>query len=84
MIVNCMACQHNFDDEFRSTTCPHDTFAANDGHNNFAHHPDSYLGDNPIPRSQCGHCGGSGIEFVDGGNGNVLELECSYCKEDRT
>jgi hypothetical protein len=32
-----------FDDEFRDTGCPHATFAANDGNNNFSHHPDSYL-----------------------------------------
>jgi hypothetical protein len=36
-------CGRKFDDEFRTTVCPHKTFAANDGHNNFAHHPDSYL-----------------------------------------
>lgn len=28
----------------------------------------------------CRHCGGSQIEEVDGGNGNVLELPCSYCQ----
>jgi hypothetical protein len=41
----------HFDDEFRWTICPHETFAANDGHNNFAHREDSYLSDFP-PRER--------------------------------
>jgi len=36
-------CGARFDDEFRTTVCPHETFAANDGRNNFAHHPESVL-----------------------------------------
>jgi hypothetical protein len=36
-------CGARFDDEFRTTVCPHETFAANDGRNNFAHHPGSVL-----------------------------------------
>jgi hypothetical protein len=43
MIVTCQKCQARFDDEYRWTICPHETFAANDGQNNFAHHPESYL-----------------------------------------
>lgn len=43
MIVKCLDCNAYFDDEFRSYVCPHDTFAANDGNNNFAYHDDSYL-----------------------------------------
>ena len=44
MIVSCTyGCGARFDDEFRSTICPHNTFAANDGQNNFAHHPEAYL-----------------------------------------
>lgn len=43
MIVACSICSSNFDDEYRYTVCPHDTFAANDGNNNFAHHPESHL-----------------------------------------
>lgn len=43
MIITCRTCAARFDDEFRSTICPHNTFAANDGENNFAHHPESYL-----------------------------------------
>lgn len=45
MIVLCKSCDLHFDDEYRTTICPHQTFAANDGENNFAHHPNSYLED---------------------------------------
>jgi hypothetical protein len=44
MRVRCGTCNLYFEDEFRMTYCPHDTFAANDGNNNFAHHPEAYLG----------------------------------------
>lgn len=47
MIVQCKRCNVWFDDEFRSTICSHQTFAANDGMNNFTHHPESYLNDDP-------------------------------------
>lgn len=47
MIILCDKCKRSFDDEFRDTICPHETFAANDGKNNFAHHPNSYL--SPLP-----------------------------------
>ena len=43
MIVKCIACKRCYDDEFRWTICPHETFAANDGSNNFSHHPESLL-----------------------------------------
>lgn len=43
MIVICVKCMMSFDDEFRTTVCPHGTFAANDGRNNFKHHPESHL-----------------------------------------
>lgn len=43
MIVECPLCDWEFDDTYRSTICPHGTFLANDGHNNFAHHPDAHL-----------------------------------------
>lgn len=43
MIVECKKCLRAYDDEFRWTICPHETFAANDGNNNFAHNPDAYL-----------------------------------------
>lgn len=45
MIVQCQCqdCLRWFEDAYRSTICPHDTFAANDGENNFEHHPHSYL-----------------------------------------
>lgn len=41
MIVKCVACKMYFDDEFRSTLCPHDAFPANDGSNNFTVHEDA-------------------------------------------
>lgn len=43
MIVCCNKCQLRFDDEFRTTICPHETFAANDGRNNFKHYPDATI-----------------------------------------
>jgi hypothetical protein len=43
MIIRCQACNKYFEDVFRSVMCPHDTFMANDGNNNFAKHEDSYL-----------------------------------------
>lgn len=43
MIVQCALCRMYFEDVYRTTICPHDTFLANDGFNNFAHHPDSVL-----------------------------------------
>jgi hypothetical protein len=43
MTVICKKCGALFDDEFRWTFCPHETFAANDGQNNFRHHPEAYL-----------------------------------------
>jgi hypothetical protein len=43
MIVTCPECHRRYDDEFRWTICPHETFAANDGRNNFAHHPESVI-----------------------------------------
>lgn len=44
MIVTCTrGCGRRFDDEFRWTICPHETFAANDGQNNFAHHPEAFI-----------------------------------------
>lgn len=44
MIVKCPRCTRSFDDEFRFTFCPHTTFIANDGQNNFREYPESYLG----------------------------------------
>ena len=43
MIIECPDCRRAFEDEYRSHLCPHETFAANDGRNNFAHHPGAYL-----------------------------------------
>jgi hypothetical protein len=56
MIVTCArGCGARFDDEFRDTICPHNTFAANDGRNNFTHHPESFIDTNPsAPQLQGG------------------------------
>lgn len=51
MIVKCPDCQRRFDDEYRFTHCPHDTFAANDGKNIFRHHPESLLEGQPLEMS---------------------------------
>lgn len=51
MIVQCALCGCYYDDEFRLTFCPHDTFSANDGNNNFAHYKDSYIScPSPLPQ----------------------------------
>lgn len=47
MIVHCNQCTMWFDDEFRSTLCPHAAFPANDGNNNFQVHEDAYLSKDP-------------------------------------
>jgi hypothetical protein len=47
MIILCPVCLSEFDDEFRSTLCPHATFPANDGRNNHKHHPKAYLSSDP-------------------------------------
>lgn len=49
MILQCDACQRWYDDEFRRTYCPHTTFPANDGNNNFQEYPRAYLADVPPP-----------------------------------
>lgn len=48
MIIKCLKCKKCFDDQFRVTDCPHDTFMANDGQNNFRHYHESYLSDKPL------------------------------------
>ena len=53
MIVECETCKKHFDDEFRVTYCPHHTFSANDGRNNFKHYPGSYIS-NPVGRVKNG------------------------------
>lgn len=50
MIVECPDCHAVFDDTYRWTFCPHDTFAANDGKNNFRHHVESLLRPAPLGR----------------------------------
>ncbi len=49
MVVTCPKCGARFEDEYRTWVCPHDTFAANDGQNNFAHHPEALLALPPQP-----------------------------------
>lgn len=46
MIIKCIECGKYFDDQFRSFDCPHNTFPANDGQNNFKHYPESWLSKN--------------------------------------
>lgn len=41
MRVFCNNCHCDYDDEFRTTVCPHQTFPANDGSNNFEYHDHS-------------------------------------------
>ena len=44
MIVLCDGCGMWYDDEYRWTICPHQTFAANNGNNNFVHNDQAYIG----------------------------------------
>lgn len=43
MIIQCKGCSAKFDDELRTTICPHGTFMANDGQNNFRRHTESLI-----------------------------------------
>jgi Methyltransferase domain len=43
MIAQCLECGAKFEDEYRSTICPHETFPTNDGNNNFTIHESAYL-----------------------------------------
>lgn len=49
--VACLRCMKTYDDTFRLTYCPHETFAANDGKNKFRHHKESKVEDVPVHRS---------------------------------
>jgi hypothetical protein len=60
MKIQCSKCNARFDDEFRTTICPHETFAANDGRNNFAHHPETPLDDGRCP---CGFNKADCVEY---------------------
>jgi len=63
MIVKCVKCKMFYDDEFRYTICPHKTFLANDGKNNFKVNEDAYLSKhNPAKTVRCTYCG---TEFTD-------------------
>lgn len=45
MIVKCESCNKYYDDQFRNTGCPHDTFMTNDGQNQFAKYDWDWLAD---------------------------------------
>jgi hypothetical protein len=78
MIVVCQSCRHSFDDEFRDTGCPHIPFAANDGKNNFRHHPESYLSEKPVPRIDDDE---TVVEAIREGRhaDDIYLLDCRYC-----
>jgi len=51
MIVKCCdKCKRHFDDTYRWTFCPHDTFMANNECDSFRHYHESYLDADPPPR----------------------------------
>jgi hypothetical protein len=68
----CPNCDTRYDDTFRLTICPHETFAANDGQNNFSHHPESFIVENsPVV------CPNDGQKLQD--HGSLLICPgCSY------
>lgn len=70
MKVYCAKCDTNYDDEFRSTVCPHMTFPANDGSNAFRHEMES---EGPKSEGQpCPKCGEQlimGFGLAGGGYG---------------
>lgn len=70
MIVKCLNCTKFFDDQFRDTGCPHDTFSANDGQNNFKHYSESWLNDH-APR----------IGFVDPNYQHTMKSEYNIYEE---
>lgn len=49
MKVQCERCNVRFDDQFRTTVCPHDCFLANDGKNNFHVHTEAFIDDGRCP-----------------------------------
>lgn len=66
----CKSCGAAYDDEFRSTICPHATFAANDGNNAFRHHIESP--GPPVEGVPCPKCGEQlimGFGLAGGGYG---------------
>lgn len=66
----CINCQTSYDDEFRTTICPHQTFAANDGGNAFRHQVKSE-GPKSIgnPCAKCGEQLLMGFGLAGGGYG---------------
>jgi len=49
MIVKCTFCKIFYEDKFRLTYCPHQTFLANDGKNNYEYHENAYLSEKAPP-----------------------------------
>jgi hypothetical protein len=52
MIVLCATCRRRFEDQYRSTVCPHPAFPANDCFNNFTVHNDAFLDEHPVRRGR--------------------------------
>lgn len=80
MIRSCPTCG-NYDDEFRTTVCPHWAFASNDGNNAFEVRHDS-VGPAPAPGTfdPCPKCGSPlvvGFGLAGGGFGAY-----SYCSKE--
>lgn len=68
MIVQCEKCEIYFEDEYRSTICPHNAFPANDGKNNFTVHEDAYRSVNPPGKSSSNYLKSAVKEWVDDPN----------------
>lgn len=81
MKTKCNTCWIEYDDEFRSTLCPHPTFPANDGNNTFQHQVDSA---GPKSKGQpCPKCGEQlimGFGLAGGGFGPYTMCPTG-CKE---
>ena len=61
MKTKCRTCYVEYDDEFRSTLCPHLTFPANDGSNAFRHQVES-----AGPKSEGQPCPKCGEQLIMG------------------
>lgn len=75
MITECSECGVRYDDQFRLTICPHNTFAANDGLNNFKHHPESFIETKRV-FSDCTYCPQCDIKLQE----NHCKLICPVCQ----
>lgn len=85
MIRSCSDCNVVYDDEFRTTICPHEVFAANDGNNAFEIHHES-KGPAPAlgtfdPCPQCESPLNVGFGLTGGGYGAYTccsKVGCNY------